>query len=152
MASKKQTFEQAMEIINKYDVPDELRTALTNLLAPKNGGKTLNIEEVTKVNEEGDVIAILDSVTGLWLPADEETFYVDKSGKGIPVGDIFLKRTSKLGYSIVSKHKKAMAASKEAIFNDVLSGDITPDEGSALVEELEASTPDFSELEEMVVA
>ena len=151
MASKKELFEQTLEVLNRYEVGEDVVNEITAILAPKAGGKTFDIAEVTRVDEDGNIVAILDSVSGLWLPADEETFYVDKSGKGVPVGDLHLKRVSKAGYSITSKHKKSVAASKEAIFNDVLEGVISPDEGKQKVEELEASEPDFSSMEEMAV-
>jgi hypothetical protein len=141
-----------MAVLEGYDLPDELVAGIKAILEPKSGAKSINIDEVTKKDEEGNIVAILDTLTGLWLPADDETFYVDKSGKGIPVGDIHLKRVSKAAYAILSKHKKANAASKEAIFGDVLEGVISPEEGKQLVEDIEASEPDYSALADLSVA
>ncbi len=153
MASKKEMFTQVMDVLSNYELPSELVSALEGILKPKQGGgKTINLDEVVKRDEEGNIIAILDSISGLWLPATEEVFYLDKSGKGIEVGDVHLKRVSKEGYGISSKHKKSIAASKEAIFNDVLEGVLTPEEGKQRVEELTSSEPDFSEMEDMAVA
>ena len=152
MASKKQTYEAVVEVLSQYDIPEELSNKLRDILAPKTGGKTYDISEVTLTNDNGDIVAILDSVTGVWLPATEEFFYADKAGKGIPVGDTTLKRTSKVGYMILSKHRKAVEASKRAIFDDVLNGVITPEEGKAEVERLDSSEPDYSEVEKMAVA
>ena len=152
MASKKELFEQSMVALEEHGASEEIKNAIRAILEPKTGGANkVDLETVVARDEEGNIVAILDSVSGLWLPATEEVFYVDKTGKGIPVGDVTLKRVSKEGYTIASKHKKALAASKEAIFNDVLEGVITPDEGKAKVEELKATEPDFSSMEEMAV-
>ncbi len=155
MASKKEQFENVQEVLAKYeDIPAELVAELEEILKPKAGGKSFDIDEVTKKDEEGVITDILCSLSGLWLPADLDTFYEDKSGKGIPTEDeeVTLKRVSKQGYQISTKFKKSVAASKQAVFNDVLDGELTPEDGKAKVEALDASEPDYSEMVDADVA
>ena len=152
MASKKEMFEQTMSVLEGYDVPVELVNKLKEILEPKSGGKSVDWDQVTRKDENGNVTLMQDSISGMWFPATSEFFYEDKSGNGVVGTDgVNLKRVSKAGYAAASKFKRALAASKEAIFNDVLDGNITPDEGKEKILELEETGPDFSDMEEFAV-
>ena len=152
MASKKEMFEATMSVLSQYEMPAEAVEKIRSILEPKSGGRAVDLDEVTRKDENGVVVAIQDNVSGLWFPATSDFFYEDKSGKGIEGSDgSLLKRVSKAGYSIASKYKKMLAASKEAIFNDVLDGKITPEEGKSKIVDLEEAGPDFSDLEEQAL-
>ena len=140
MASKKELFASAMELCEAHGASNELVSGLTDLLAPKAGGATVNVEEV--YNESEDLL--LCSVSGAWLPATEEYFYEDKSGKSQFNG---LKRLSRQAESIRKTFIKTQRVSETAIMNDVLDGAITPEDGKEMVADLKANKPDFSSVE-----
>ena len=137
MASKKELFASAIALCEAHGASEELTAGLTDLLAPKAGGATVNVEEVYN-EDEG---TLLCSVSGVWLPATEEFFYEDKSGASKFNG---LKRLSRQAESIRKTFIKTQRASEAAIMNDVLDGEITPEDGKEMVATLKANKPDFS--------
>ena len=141
MATKKEVLNQALEILAKYKAPKQLVDEITVLLAPKKGGASINLDEVTKKDANGKIVEILCSVSNKWLPATPEFFYTEKdSSKGING----LKRISKQGESIRKAFNKQRAASEKAIMTDVIEGHMSPEEGKAKLAKLKQAKPDYS--------
>lgn len=143
MATKKEVFESAIALCEANKASDALVAGLTDLLAPKSGGASINLDEVTRKDEEGNVTEILCSVSNVWLPATVEYFYAEKAeGKGING----LKRVSKQGESIRKAATKVLNATEKAIMTDILSGEMTPKEGQKALTAAKAVQPDFSKV------
>jgi len=148
MASKKEVFETVskavVDLCATHKTPEKFNKALGDILtanlAPKSGGMSVNLDEVTKT-ENGKVTQILCSVSGKWLPATKEYFYEEKAeGKGING----LKRLSRQAESIRKQHIKTISATEKAIMADVLDGKLTPEAGKAQLEKVKAKAPDYS--------
>ena len=135
MATKKEIYASAMELCETHGASDELVSGLTDLLAPKTGGATVNVEEVF------DGKNLQCSVSGVWLPATTEFFYEDKGGKSPFNG---LKRTSRLGEAARKAHNKAVSASCNAIMSDVLDGELSAEDGKIAIEAEKAKVVDYS--------
>jgi len=136
--TKKEMFEQAKEILAKYNVSGKASEAILELLEPKKGGQTVDIESIVKRDDLGNIVEIKCSLSGVWLPATEEFFYGDKNSKLNG-----LTKHSRQAYKIKSDAAKVYKASKEAIMNDVLDGNLTPEDGKAQLEAL-STEPDYS--------
>lgn len=140
--TKTQIFEAVMAVCMEYKVPEKFKAELETLLAPKNSGRSVNIDEVTKKDKEGKITEIMCSISGVFLPATAEYFYEARDGKGING----LTRISKQADAIRKAHLKALVASSKAITDDVLDGKITPAEGKKQLEKIKAQTPDYSKV------
>lgn len=149
MASKKEIFEvtvaQAEGLCKEHKVNEKFSAALMALLTlnlePKNGGASVNIEDVTK-SVEGKITEIQCSVSGVFLPATKEYFYEDKNGKGING----LKRLSRQAESARKTFIKTQSASKNAIMSDVLDGKLKAEVAKDKLTKLAALKPDFSKV------
>lgn len=119
---------------------ESLMVILTENLAPKTGGASVNIDEVTKKDSNGNIVEMMCSVSGVFLPATAEFFYEDKAGKGING----LKRLSRQAEGIRKQHIKVLTATEKAIMADVLEGAITAEDAKAKVEAARALKPDYS--------
>ena len=152
MATKKQIFEtvetEVGALCKKHNTPVKFNEALIALLtitlAPKAGGASVNIEDVTK-SKDGKITEILCSVSGVFLPATKEFFYEDKAGKGING----LKRLSRQAESIRKQHIKVLSATEKAIMSDVLDKvdgkvKLTPEQGKERLEKARAIKPNYS--------
>jgi len=135
MATKKETHATAMALCEEHGASENLINGLTDLLAPKSGGATVNVDEVF----DGENLQC--AVSGEWLPATEEYFYEDKGGKSPFNG---LRRLSRQAESIRKTHAKKIKASENAIMNDVLDGEMTPEDGKVQVAALKTEVPDYS--------
>ena len=133
------------------EMPKGLDAVLSAHLAPKvGGGSAVNLDEVTRKDEDGVITEILCSTSGAWLPANADTFYEDKSetprivgmdGKG-------LKRQSKAAEKLAKEFNKAKRATVAALTDDILDSDDLS-EINELKEQLRAAKdgkPDFSEV------
>jgi len=115
MATKKEIFTMVTTAVaalcTTHKTPtkfnDELQAILAANLEPKAGGATVNLDEVTRKDKDGNIVEIQCSVSGAWLPATKEFFYEDKAGKGING----LKRLSRQAESI-RKHFIKVQSSK----------------------------------------
>ena len=56
MASKKEIYALATEIMDAHEIEGEAREELNKLLEPKAGGKSFDITEVTQMDEDGTII------------------------------------------------------------------------------------------------
>jgi hypothetical protein len=140
MATKKEICASALEVCAKHKASPELTKAIEDLLAPKAGGATVNIDEVTKKDSAGKITDILCSVSGKFLPATKDFFYEDKDGKGING----LKRLSRQAESIRKSYTKVTSASEKAIMTDVIEGTLKPEEAKAKLAKIQANKPDYS--------
>jgi len=69
--------EAVREILGENEA---VEAVLKDHLAPKaGGGSAVNLDEVTRKDEDGVITEILCSTSGVWLPATVENFYEDKS-------------------------------------------------------------------------
>jgi len=148
MATKKELFElvskEVEALCKKHGTPVAFNAAmgiiLSDNLAPKSSGASVNLAEVTKVDGQGKVTHIQCSVSGKFLPATKEYFYEDKAGKGING----LKRLSRQAEAIRKTHAKTVSKSEKAITSDVLNGKLKREDGKAKIEALRATKPDYS--------
>ena len=140
MATKQEIMETVVGILTKAGVEEEVVASVTEVLRPKAGGKPVDLSEVTRTDDEGNITEIQCSLSGVWLPATEEYFYVDKTGKG-PNG---LKRVSKQGESVKKAFLKSQRASEKGIMADFTSGDLEPEDAKAMLADLETKVPDYS--------
>ena len=109
---------------------------IKDLVEPKSGGVVTDVNEVANFDAEGNVTAILCSLSKRWLPVYDaegnENFYTDtKSDK---FGGF--KRLSKAAESIRQKHAKAVKATEAAVLADLLNPEVslTEDEAKATLE------------------
>lgn len=147
MASKLELSTQAREILEKHGIGEQktLFVEIMALLAPKKGGATLDLSEITKVDADGKVVEIKCSLSGVWLPANTDNFYPEKDSKIVNAEGETLSRHSRAAYKIKSDFIKTIKASKDAITKDVMDEVITPAEGKAQVAAL-PTEPDYSVL------
>lgn len=138
--TKTDLFAAVIAACEAHGAKKPLVEALTDLLKPKAAGVSVNLDDVTRKNENGEITEILCSVSGVFLPATIEYFYEDKAGKGING----LKRLSRQAEAVRKTHLRTVQASEKAIVSDILDGVITNDEGRTAIETLRASQPDYS--------
>jgi len=140
--TKAELFGNVTEAVTAHfdgEMPEGLGEVLSAHLAPKvGGGSAVNLDEVTRKDDEGNITEMLCSISGVWLPATEEYFYTDKAGKGVNG----LKRVSKQGESVKKGFLKAQRASEKGIMADFTSGDLDPEEAKQMLAELAELTVD----------
>ena len=136
MATKAEVFASAIEICNELDLGEAAIAKFTTLLEPKKGGAQFNIEDVTEVDADGTITHILDSVFNVMVPVfDEEgneNFYAK------PDTELGWSRFSKAAEKSRKDREKTFKATEKAVFSDVMSGDVTPDDAKELMAEAEA--------------
>ncbi len=155
------TLSAVLVFVEQNKLPEAIKTGLTTILnenlAPKSGGKAINLDEVTK--KVGDKITqLLCNVSHVWLPANLDHFYEDKSEKPVIVGldGKGLKRLSKQAESVSKKFKATQKASAAAITDDILALDMSAEnapkakELKAKLDEVKAAKPDFSVVKPIV--
>jgi hypothetical protein len=111
-------------------VKDEL-SKIVELVTPKTGGVAMDVNEVANFDSEGNVTAILCSLSKRWLPVYDaegnENFYTD--AKSEKFGGF--KRLSKAAESIRQKHSKALKATEAAVLADLLNPEVALNETEA---------------------
>jgi len=140
--TKVETLAAAVALCEAHGASEELTNGLTELLAPKKGGAPLNIADITVKDEEGNLTHIFDSVLKLWVPLlneeGEDNFYV--------------KEDTELGYSRFSRaaekkrkdNEKAYKATKDAVFTDLMAGDIDQESAKTLMDEAAEARKDYA--------
>lgn len=117
---------------------------VVELVTPKTGGAVTDVNEVANFDAEGNVTAILCSLSKRWLPVyDEEgneNFYTD--AKSDKFGGF--KRLSKAAESIRQKHSKALKATEAAVLADLLNPEVSLTEAEAQATLEAAKTVDYS--------
>ena len=128
--SKKETLALVLAVLSAHKVEDKVVAEITALLEPKKGGAVLDINEIAKF-EDGELTHIMDSVTGVFMPLyDEdgnENFYAK------PDTQLGWSRLSRASEKARKEAEKAKKASTKAIMDDVLDGNITPEEAKELL-------------------
>lgn len=142
---KSEVFERVQAICAAHNLPAEVVAQLNELLEPKNAGRNFDWDSIVHKDENGNVIEMQCSLSGVWLPADSLHFYASRDGKGVMGTDgVLLQKVSKQGENARKAYQKAYNASKNALMDDVLNGVISNEEAKAKLEELNASGPDYS--------
>ena len=117
---------------------------IVEMVTPKTGGAVTDVNEVANFDSEGNVTAILCSLSKRWLPVydDEgnENFYTD--AKSDKFGGF--KRLSKAAESIRQKHAKAVKATEASVLADLLNPEVSLTEGEAKAILEKAKTVDYS--------
>lgn len=147
MATKKEIFASTLGAVMAFcednnvsgKVTKGLESILTENLAPKTGGASINLDEVTVKDDEGNVVEIMCAASGVFLPATPEYFYEEKDEtKGING----LKRHSRQAEQIKKSFTKQNKASQAAIMDDILEADVSTPEGQELVATLKDQLAD----------
>lgn len=104
---------------------------IKDLVAPKAGGVVTDVNEVANFDAEGNVTAMLCSLSKRWLPVYDaegnENFYTDaKSDKFMG-----FKRLSKAAESLRQKHAKAVKATEASVLADLLNPEVELTEAQA---------------------
>lgn len=146
MASKTEVLALVLEACTAHNAKAPLVEALTEILKPKTAGMSVNLDEVTRKDDKGNITHIMCALSGKFLPATAEFFYEDKEGKGING----LKRISRQGEAVRKSHTRNVSISEKAIVSDILDGVISNEEGKAKIEALRASKPDFSTVSDVL--
>jgi len=144
--TKKEMYAQAMDILANAKVSDEVVAQFKELLEPKRAGMTVDLDAITRRDEDGNLLEVQDRLSGLWFPATEEYFYKDtKSDRLVNAEGYSIYPVAKAADKLKKQAKKTYEASKQAILTDVLNEVISPLDGK---EQLDALTvePDYSEL------
>ena len=135
MATKAEVFASAIEICNELNLGEDAIAQFTTLLEPKKGGAQFNIEDVTVMDGE-TITHILDSVFNVMVPVfdDEgnENFYAK------PDTELGWSRFSKAAEKSRKDREKAFKATEKAVFADVMSGDVSPEDAKELMATAEA--------------
>lgn len=148
MATKKEIFESALKIMEEHGAPADLVEDMSKLLAPGKGGQRVNIDEITRKDDEGNITHIKCRYSGAWLPATTEYFPKDTNSKIVGTDEEALYTVSKAALKIRQEAQKAYKASKEAITNDLLDGNIDREEAKEALANLSAE-PDYSSIEDV---
>nr|DAN68608.1 MAG TPA: hypothetical protein [Caudoviricetes sp.] len=142
---KSEVFERVQAICAAHNLPQDVVAQLNELLEPKNAGRSFNWDDIVLKDENGNVVEIQCSLSGVWLPADSIHFYASRDGKGVMGTDgVILQKVSKQGENARKAYQKAYNASKNALMDDVLNGVISNEDAKAKLEELNAQGPDYS--------
>lgn len=142
MASKKEIFASAMELCKANGASEKLVKGLTELLEPKKGGATVNIEDVFVPKAKDGKAYLLCSVSDLWMEATADNFYEDASENNKFGG---VKRLSRAAEGARKKAVAAKKATEKAVMADLIAKKITPEQGEAELAKVKA--PDFSGIE-----
>ena len=139
--TKKEVLAEALLICENHGVPAEAVKALTTLLEPKKGGAAFNIDDVAVRTEDGEVTYILDSVFKVWMPvydADGEANFYEK-----PDTELGWSRFSRAAEKARKDAEKTFKATKDAIFSDLMAGEVEAAEAQTLMEEAEVARKSF---------
>ena len=132
-----------------YELPraflNSLDKIISDNLAPKQAGMSIDLDEVTKV-KNGKIVEIQCAVSKVFLPATKEFFYEDKQGKGILVDGVRLRRLSRQAESIRKKHAKYVEKTEREAMGEVLSGTMTPEQAKQIIEIARNKKPDYSSI------
>ena len=144
--TKKEVFTQAMDILANAEVSEEVVAQFKELLEPKRAGMTVDLDAITRRDEDGNLVEVQDRLSGLWFPATEEYFYRDTKSDRLMNADGFpIYPVAKAADKLKKQAKKTYEASKQAILTDVLNEVISPMDGKERLDAL-SPEPDYSEL------
>lgn len=133
-SKKEEQKAQIVAILAKHKISAEAQAEILALFETKSGGTKVDPSEYTVFGDDGKTPAfILCPVTSLWFPAVTDHFYFNEDGA-------LRTRVSKHGEKLKKELVKSVKASKDAILNDVINGEITPEEGKKRVADLDTLT------------
>ena len=154
--TKKEMYEKGMEILTKNkdsfvteESFDAFKVELEELLKPGRAGQSVNLDEITKKDENGNIVEVQCKLSGVWLPADTKHFLADKNSKIVNAEGEGIYPVSRQADKLKKEAKKAYAASKEAISQDVFDENITPAQGKEAIANL-STEPDYSSVQVIV--
>ena len=135
--TKKKMNELVLEVCETHGISAEANAALDELTKPKSGGAQIDINEIVSRDDAGTITHIFDTVIERWVPIfDEEgneNFYVKE---GTELG---YSRHSKFSEKLRKDAEKKFKATEKALLKDIVTGVITPEDGSIVLEEAEAA-------------
>jgi hypothetical protein len=140
--TKKTSAVLALLVVGKA-VTEELRAEVTSILEAKGSKKAVvNLDEIRKVDKNGKVTEIKCSVSGVWLPATEEFFYVNKKGdKNLNN----LLRRSRQAEKIYKDHSRNTKAAKAKIWEDFENNKINGEQAKSLMKKIPLE-PDYTKV------
>lgn len=145
MASKKSILEDVVGILTANGVAEstKLYKELVEVLEPKKGGASVNVEDVFVANAKDGKAYLLCSVSGLWLEATVDNFYEDLGNENNKFGG--LKRLSRAAEAARKKAAGAKKATEKAVMDDLLAGNVTADVAKEIIANV--AGPDYSTIE-----
>jgi len=141
MATKKEIYAAATDICEQYGIEGAGKDALLAILEPKKGGAKFEIGDVTCTDEDGTITHILDSVLKVWMPvydAEGEANFYEK-----PDTELGWSRFSRVAEKLRKDAEKAYKATKDAVLNDLLAGEIEQEDAKQLMEDAEANRKNY---------
>lgn len=145
MASKKDIYEGALDILRKHNVGETkpLFIELKELLEPKKGGNATDLSEYVTFDDNGKAIRISCRFSGVEFEANATNFYSDKNSKIECANGDIVSPHSREAIKIKNDFARTIKASKDAITADVMNEVITPAEGKERIAAL-PTEPDYS--------
>ena len=140
--TKKELFERVGEICKEYGVSEEGTAALLALVEPKKGGARVDINDIACFDEDGTATHIFDSVLKVWVPvfdAEGEPNFYEK-----PDTELGWSRFSRAAEKARKDAEKAYKATKDAVLNDLLSGEIDQETAKQLMEDAETARKEYA--------
>jgi len=134
--TKRELHEAVMNVCEEFNLPENVKAKLDELTAPKKGGTKVSIEDITLTDDEGNITHILDSVFGVYIPVFDENGEPNFYEK--PDTQLGWSRFSKMAEKARKEAEKKFKATKEAVFTDLLAGNISNDEAQELISNAEA--------------
>jgi len=147
MATKKQIWEEVHNICTEGKVSKVVIEKLEKVLSPGKGGQRVDVDAITRKDEEGNITHIQCRLSNVWLPASLKYFTKDTNSKIVGTDGAPLYTISRQAQKIKKDTAKVYAASKEAITNDLLDGKIVSADAKAQLEVLKVE-PDYSSVAE----
>lgn len=145
MASKKDILVVVAGILAANGVSEDSKVykELIEALEPKKGGASVNTDDVFVAQASDGKAYLLCSVSGLWLEATVENFYEDLGNENNKFGG--LKRLSRAAEAARKKAITAKKATEKSVMEDLLAGNISAEEGKAIIAAV--AGPDYSGIE-----
>lgn len=145
MASKKDIYEGALDILRKHNVAETkpLFIELKELLEPKKGGNAVDLSEYVTFDDMGKAVKISCRLSGVEFEANATNFYSDKNSKIECANGDMVYPHSREAIKVKNDFAKTIKASKDAITADVMNEVITPAEGKERMAAL-PTEPDYS--------
>ena len=124
----------------------EVQKAIDASLKPgKFGATSVNLDEVTKKDSDGNITEILCNVSNKWLPASVEYFYEDLSGKSkIVVDGVALKRLSRQAEAVRKKFQQNQIKEEQKVTQEAIDGKIDAPTLAKKIRAIREAKPDFS--------
>ena len=140
MATKQEIFNQVLELCETHKASKNLVAALTELLEPKKGGASINVEDVFVAKAADGKAYLQCSVSGKWMEATADNFYEDLGNESNKFNG--LKRLSRAAEAARKKASATKKATEKAVMTDLLAGVISKEQAQATLDAV--AGPDYS--------